>query len=311
MPTKPSYILTTNGPISVYFGTVTKTVQRTDPNFPRLIDMLKPTSPASTEDILTFLDPARRIKQHACGLFDVCNGGVYIDGERTPDLFSKRALELADLGLDPAPLVALWRNIKRNPSQESVKDLYAFLDHNQHPITPDGCFIAYKAINADFTDKYTGKISNHVGAIVKMDRYLVNADRNQTCSSGLHVASLKYARDSYGGQVLVVCKVNPANVVSVPVDYNQEKMRTCEYTVLEVLEDTSKPLTPPVYNPGVDSQKAAQVDNHQCNGRGTCCIMSVEEVRKATGAKVKRVTDDNHKRQKRDARGHFIPKRQW
>ena len=311
MPTKPSFILTTNGPISVYFGTVTKTVARTDPNFSRLIDMLKPTSKATTEDILAFLDPARRIKRHACGLFDVCNGGVYIAGERTPDLFSKRALEMADLGLDVRPLVALWANIKRNPDPVAVKDLYTFLDRRQHPITSDGCFIAYKRVTDDFKDHYTRSIDNSVGATTSMPRSAVDCNPANTCSRGLHVASLEYARDSYcsGSGRLIAVKVNPANVCAIPPDYQMTKMRTCGYEVSEVMEDVSKPIVAPVYNPGVDSQKAAQVDRECC--KGSCCVMSVEAVRKAAGGKVKRVTDDNHKRQERDARGHFIPQRRW
>lgn len=308
MPTKPPFILTAAGTLCIYFGTVTKTVLKSDPKFGRVVNMLKTSDPATTEDILTVLDPARALKKHACGLFDVCNGAIYIDGERCPDLFSKRALDIADLGLDAAPLVALWRNIKKNPSQESVKDLYAFLDHNEHPITPDGCFIAYKAINSDFTDCRTRSISNKPGEVVKMCRTMVNADRNQTCSTGLHVASLHYARDCYGGAVLVVCKVNPMNVVSVPVDYNQEKMRTCEYTVLEVLEDTSKALNTPVYTPGVDSQKEAQ---KQPDPQPLFEVGNFHNVAKELGVKVKRATDDNYKRQQRDAKGHFIKQPKW
>jgi hypothetical protein len=311
MPIKPSFILTTNGPISVYFGTVTKTVQRTDPNFSRLIDMLKPTSPATTEDILAFLDPARRIKKHACGLFDVCNGGVYINGERTPDLFSKRALELADLGLDVRPLVNLWANIKRNPDPVAVKDLYTFLDRRQHSLTADGCFIAYKRVRSDFKDWYTGTIDNSIGSTPSMARSGVDCNPANTCSRGLHVAALEYARDSYqGGQgILIAVKVNPIAVCCIPPDYSMFKMRTCGYEVLEVMEDITKPIVAPVYTSGVDNQAAAQVDRECCqDGR---CIMSVEEVRKATGGKIKRLTDDNHKKQERDSKGHFIPKRQW
>ena len=145
-----------------------------------------------------------------------------------------------------------------------------------------------------------------------MDRSLVNADRNVTCSTGLHVASLKYARDCYGGQVLVVCKVNPKNVISVPIDYSGMKMRTCEYTVLEVLEDVSKPLVAPVYTPGVDTQVAAQ--KPRCCGEGACCSSAPNnyyDSLKAGGGKVKRITDDNHLHQQRDAKGHFIKKPRW
>ena len=55
----------------------------------------------------------------------------------------------------------------------------------------------YKAINRDYTDKYTGKISNKVGDKVKMPYEEVTADPIKHCSSGLHCGSIDYVR-SYG-----------------------------------------------------------------------------------------------------------------
>lgn len=303
MAKKPAFILTSNGPISIYFGTVTKTVNRNDPIFAKVIDLLKPSNPATIEDILSFIDPTKRLKKHACGHFDVCNGGVYINGERTPDMFSKRALEIADLGLDVVPLVNLWNNIKKNPDQDMVKDLYVFLDRNEHPITQDGCFIGYKSISKDFKDLHSSTYDNKPGSVVKMDRNGVVVDRNITCAAGLHVASLTYARDSYGGSVIVVCKVNPKNCVSVPVDHSQQKLRCCEYEVLEVLEDVSKPLTTPIYNHSVDNQKEAQKEAQK---ETPIYSASSKDIAVSLGATVRKTTNDNHKYQQRDSRGHFI-----
>lgn len=64
-----------------------------------------------------------------------------------------------------------------------------------------------------------------------MERSLVDDNPNNTCSSGLHVASFKYAED-FGSGRLVLCEVDPRDVVSVPVDYNSQKMRTCKYKVI-------------------------------------------------------------------------------
>lgn len=32
---------------------------------------------------------------------------------------------------------------------------------------------------------------------------------------------------------MVNVKVNPANIVSIPIDYNGSKLRVCEFTILE------------------------------------------------------------------------------
>jgi hypothetical protein len=39
-----------------------------------------------------------------------------------------------------------------------------------------------------------------------------------------------------GGGRLVAVKINPADVVSVPSDYNNQKLRTCSYTVMFEIE---------------------------------------------------------------------------
>jgi hypothetical protein len=312
---KPAFLLSVNS-LTIHFkGGISKTIQRTEPLCAKVLDLLKVTNPATEEEILTTIDPAKRVRKHACGLFEVGLGGIYIDGERCPDLFSKRALEIADLGLDASPLVSLWRNIKQNPDPVAVKDLYVFLDRRQHPITPDGCFIAYKRVKSDFKDWYTGRIDNSVDAVTSMPRSEVDCNPANTCSRGLHVASLEYARDSYqsGQGVLIAVKVHPKNVCAIPPDYNMTKMRTCGYEVLEVLEDQSKPIVQPVYagGEGKVAQAAAQSDlfSHVKQPDSPKALMEIDKAQAASlGARVHRATDDNHKNQKRDSRGHFIPK---
>jgi bifunctional DNA-binding transcriptional regulator/antitoxin component of YhaV-PrlF toxin-antitoxin module len=129
-------------------------------------------------------------------------------------------------------------NLRQNPSEESRKDLYTFLEKNHVPITEDGYFVAYKGVNNDFTDNRTGSYDNSIGKTVKMPRDQVNPDRNQTCSTGLHVAAYEYAKGF--AALLIEVKVNPRDVVSVPTDYNAQKMRVCEYTVVAECENELK-----------------------------------------------------------------------
>jgi hypothetical protein len=121
------------------------------------------------------------------------------------------------------------------------------LEHENLPITEDGCFLAYKAINRDYTDKYTGTISNKVGDKVKMPYEEVTADPTMHCSSGLHCGSIEYVRcygnfktDENGehtGDRLVTVKVNPNAVVSVPEDSDRQKVRVYRYVVHEEIEN--------------------------------------------------------------------------
>ena len=124
-------------------------------------------------------------------------------------------------------------NLFLNPQWESIKQLGAFLKHNNFPLTEDGCFLGYKAVRTDYMDKYTGTIDNSVGRTVTMPRADVAFDPAVACSSGLHVGTYNYAQ-SYGGNncVIVVVKVNPAHCVSVPHDHNSEKLRCSQYQVI-------------------------------------------------------------------------------
>lgn len=154
----------------------------------------------------------------------------------------ERILDMREQGFDPEPMIKFLANIDLNPSEDSKKDLYGFLETNRLPVTIDGHFLAYKRVRDNYMDGYSGTIDNHPGKIVKMRREDVVADRNKTCSAGLHVCSGGYLGTRIGGNRIMLIKVHPMNVVSVPVDYKNSKMRCCEYEVIKELnkEDVEK-----------------------------------------------------------------------
>ncbi len=168
-------------------------------------------------------------------------GVVKVDGKRLPEVLEKKVIEFYENGLPLYPIVNFYRNLMKNPSEESRKDLFTFLMKNQIPLTEKGMFRAYKKVRDDFTDSHTGTIDNSVGKVVTMPREAVNPNRHVTCSSGLHVASWKYAQ-GYAGQILLEIQINPQDVVSVPVDYDNAKMRVCKYKVIRVIEQPNENL---------------------------------------------------------------------
>jgi hypothetical protein len=87
-----------------------------------------------------------------------------------------------------------------------------------------------------------------------MDRDDVDPDRNRTCSAGLHCCSQEYLPE-FGcgaGNKIVEVRVDPKDVVAVPTDYNNTKMRVCKYEVLREITDFSNSL---IYNPNNDPVK--------------------------------------------------------
>ena len=212
-------------------------------NYKMILEAL-PT--ASADELLDIVDVEKAVSAFSDGLVEIKNGKVLYEGEEVHGSISKRILEFMSKGLPFYPLVNFLHNLMENPSMQSQKELYDFLEHEHLPITEDGHFLAYKAVRSDFKDKYRGVFDNSVGQVVKMQRAKVDDDRARGCSDGLHAGALNYVA-SYGnvdsGDRIVIVKINPRDVVSVPSDCNCEKLRTCRYEVVgEYQGELLKPL---------------------------------------------------------------------
>lgn len=172
--------------------------------------------------------------------FSMKDNKIYYQNEELPPALSSRMRKMILLGLDLNIMIKFWENLNKNPSFNSRKMLYSFLEKNGHALTEDGHFLAYKTVQNNFLDKHSGKFDNSPGKVVEMDRSLVNDNPNDYCSSGLHFASWNYARNHFhngSSDKMVMVKINPADVVAVPHDYNGEKCRGCKYEVIsEVTE---------------------------------------------------------------------------
>lgn len=203
--------------------------------------------PTATEDeLLELVDIEKAITTFSDGQVSIVNGKVMFEGEEVHGSISKRIIEFMSKGLPFEPLVKFLENLMENPSMQSQQELYDFLEHENLPITEDGCFLAYKAVNSDFKDKWKGTFDNKVGQVCEMRRAKVDDNRGRGCSAGLHAGALNYVAN-YGnvdaGDNIVIVKINPEDVVSVPSDCNCEKLRTCKYEVVGLYQgELPKPL---------------------------------------------------------------------
>lgn len=151
-------------------------------------------------------------------------------GMRIDNAMTKRLISSMHDGKPFLPLLNFFRKLMKNPDQNVVDQLYGFMMHNDIEILENGNFIAWKRVTSDFKDMYTRKIDNSVGATVKMPREDVVVDPTRTCAPGLHVCAKSYL-PHYGGGCgqIIATEVDPMNVVAVPTDYDNAKMRVCEY----------------------------------------------------------------------------------
>jgi aspartate 1-decarboxylase len=147
-----------------------------------------------------------------------------------------RIIAMSKEGFNVGPLVRFMANLLNNPSKTAIDEAYLFLEACKLPITEDGYFIAYKIVNANYKDIYTGKMDNSVGKVLEMPRFQVDDNRNNTCSAGLHFCSKEYL-SHYGSSSretdrAMLVKINPADIVSIPSDYNNAKGRAWRYEVV-------------------------------------------------------------------------------
>lgn len=202
------------------------------PNFERIREQVIDGDAEGLEELCNI---SKAVVTWGNGKVTVVDGEVLYNGTSLHNSLTHRILDAIDDGEDSTHLINFLENLQNNPSMVAREELYDFLSGNNLPFTPDGYFVAYKRVKNNFHDIYTGSMDNSPGKVVEMDRRDVDDNRENTCSKGLHFASLEYARDHYGcgsGNRMVVVKINPADVVSIPTDYNRQKGRAAKYEVI-------------------------------------------------------------------------------
>lgn len=203
-------------------------------NDTRFVSVKQALKDSDEDKLLVSLNAKEAIKNYVSsqsgGLAEYKDGKVFYKGEELHNVIVDRIKEFAKNGLPFEHLLKFIENISLNPSYRAQQELFTFLSHKYLPITEDGCFYAYKSIREDWTDVYSGTISNKIGNTITMERGNVDDDKDKGCSKGLHCGTIEYVT-GYGGtnKRIIIVKVNPKDVVSVPSDCTCQKVRVCEY----------------------------------------------------------------------------------
>lgn len=209
--------------------------------------------------------PKKLILEYGNNCITIEKDTLYWKGVVLDNSLTRRILEMLANELPVEPLVLFMENLMENPSSRAVNELYSFLENNNLPITSDGYFLAFKKINEDWTDVHSRTVPNKPASamtadeisdlennpvtcgkfgevtvsyidsqvVVELDRNRVDDNSHVGCSNGLHVCSLGYL-STFCGERIIITKVNPKDVVSVPID-STAKIRVCKYTVVSEL----------------------------------------------------------------------------
>jgi len=220
------------------------------PNFERIESMCR----QGDESVVALFDISHTAQERFRRLSErvsISNGKIYFDGEEVDNALTQQVVRFINDGVeDFEPLILFFEKVQTNPNPHSREQLYRWLADRDFTINHDGNILAYKGVEKTATGEYqsisrgtatvngevkTGAIPNPIGAVVEMPRSSVQHDPSVGCHTGLHAGTWNYASGFAQGAVLTV-EINPRDVVSVPTDCDDQKMRVCRYTVVEVVD---------------------------------------------------------------------------
>lgn len=236
----------------------------------------------------------------------VAGGHVFFDGDEVDNSLTKQILRFLNEGQkDYQALVNFFEKVQANPQEHSREQLFRWLDKHQFSITPEGDFVAYKGVqerDGQYVsihagpavvngESVNGYVPNPVGATVEMPRSAVHHNPAVGCSTGLHAGTFGYA--SGFGKVVLKVVINPRDVVSVPTDSSDQKLRVCRYKVVEVVDN---PVST-AYDGYDDYDDEDEYDDDMYGDVGVVVTTP------SASAKDTRL---NHTKQKRDKFGRFV-----
>jgi hypothetical protein len=232
------YIIANDGNVTAVVGGEIYVFGKAHPNYNKLITHLKNDN---VEYFEACYDMISHVNNFCEGYVQCEDGNLMWDGIKMPDMFTNTVVDMIQQGFPFEPMLNFLDNMSQNPSDHAIVELFDFMNNKNMPITYDGHFLAYKAVRSDYKDIYSCSFDNNVGCTPTVSRSDVNSNRSTGCGKGLHVGAIDYAKsyggidlddDNDGGNKLMICKVNPRDVVCVPYDSKYQKLRTCRYEVV-------------------------------------------------------------------------------
>lgn len=196
------------------------------------------------EQVFFMLNERERIEKYTNGrvVVDFENQQLIVKSEEgnvklPASLFDKISQTISEDGAEDKidKYIRFAENLADNVAYNIIQRLYDFISCSSIEIDEQGFIVAYKKVRDDYTDIYTRTFDNSPGKTCSVPRNQVCDDMNQTCAEGLHVCSISYL-PHYGqcvGNRVVRVKVDPRDVVAIPRDYNDSKMRCSKYTVID------------------------------------------------------------------------------
>jgi hypothetical protein len=178
------------------------------------------------------VDLSAQLAERTHGKVTVNSGGVFYRNQKVDNSLSAKILELIEHGQSVVSWLRFMDNLYQQEDVNTVNRIYDWVNAGRYAITTDGCIVGYKVVDANYKDKHTHKVDNHIGARPLMARSEVDPSEYTECSRGYHVCVRGYIGSFYRhGDHIMVVKVNPADVVASPLGFGHRKFRCWTYEV--------------------------------------------------------------------------------
>ena len=234
----------TNDKLSILKGGKLYSIEMSDPRFEEAEKLYHEDSIEEFIQLVVDSYEESVFKSENIEGFEVSETEISYKGRKIEGILKEKLKNLLKKNLSILPFSKFLDNLYKNPSSNSIKQLYDFLSYKDLPIDEEGYIIAYKGVNYDYYSSHgntrtkvlqgvvdeAGRILNTPGSKIAVERSDVDDDFNNHCSFGLHVGSYDYA-SGFASRVVMV-RVNPADAVSVPRDCSFQKLRCCAYEVI-------------------------------------------------------------------------------
>lgn len=231
-----------------------------DPSHPEYMALVECVKVGDPHSFVETIDRGTVIENWSEGSFRFLDGYLYYEDEQISNQITSRIVEMIKNGFDYKPMLNFLERLYSNVSNRAIVEFYNWIAHKHLPITPDGYILGYKAVavyngedsvdkmgnkltKGDLVDKYSGNsYRNNVGDSPAMKRWKVDDNCNNGCSNGLHVGTIQYVQ-SYGGvgDKVVICMIDPADIVSIPSDSECQKVRCTGYRVVALYDGNLLP----------------------------------------------------------------------
>ena len=213
----------------------------TNPEMPHILELCKKAKWGEIETLNNINKAIMNSKNVIVEKDTIKIDGVSVSNTNTPIMkFIKILQEKGVVDSEINRIKPFLENMFKNPFIDAVHEIYDYCKAMDFEITDDGCFLAYKKVRKDLGSIFdNGKTKHKIGKYTEVKMY--DTERTNVCSKGLHFCSKSYLQ-YYPGEVIIIVKVNPMDVVSIPVDYNFAKGRCRKYLVVGILGDENKTL---------------------------------------------------------------------